>query len=70
MKTKGTVKWFSVKKGYGFVTGEDGQDAFVHWSNIKMDGFKALNDGVSVEYRLEPSDKGMIAKDISLVEEA
>ena len=70
MKTKGTVKWFSVKRGYGFVTGEDGQDAFVHWSNIKIDGFKALNDGVSVEYHLEPSDKGLIAKNITLIEGA
>ena len=39
----GTVKWFSAKKGYGFVTGEDGEDYFAHFSQIKMEGFKRLS---------------------------
>lgn len=39
----GTVKWFSAKKGYGFVTGEDGEDYFAHFSQIKMEGFKMLS---------------------------
>ena len=47
---KGKVKWFDGKKGYGFITGEDGKEVFVHYSGIVKDGFKALNEKQEVEY--------------------
>ena len=59
---KGTVKWFSDKKGYGFITPEDGgDDLFVHHSNITMEGFKTLRDGQVVEYEPAQGRKGMEA---------
>ena len=47
---KGTVKWFNAEKGYGFITGEDGQDVFVHFSAINGEGFKSLEEGQAVSY--------------------
>jgi CspA family cold shock protein len=59
---KGTVKWFSDKKGYGFITPEDGgDDLFVHHSNITMEGFNTLRDGQVVEYEPAQGRKGMEA---------
>ena len=49
---KGTVKWFSAEKGYGFITGEDGGDVFVHFSGIAGEGFKSLEEGQAVTYDL------------------
>ena len=46
---KGTVKWFNNQKGYGFITGEDGSDVFVHYSGLNMEGFKSLEEGAAVE---------------------
>ena len=46
----GTVKWFNEKKGYGFIQQENGQDLFVHYSSIKMDGFKTLTEGDAVVF--------------------
>lgn len=48
----GTVKWFSAKKGYGFVTGEDGEDYFAHFSQIKMEGFKMLSGKQPVQFEV------------------
>lgn len=48
MKTNGTVKWFNGTKGYGFVTTDEGKDVFVHFSAIKMEGFKTLEEGQRV----------------------
>ena len=67
-RRKGTVKWFDGKKGYGFITGSDGKDIFVHFSAIQMDGFKTLRKGQKVEYDVEPGIKGpqaaqVVAKD-------
>ena len=50
---KGTVKWFNAEKGYGFITGEDGADVFVHFSAIQIDGYKTLSEGQKVTYDTE-----------------
>ncbi|MCM8757409.1 MAG: cold shock domain-containing protein [Candidatus Omnitrophica bacterium] len=55
---KGTVKWFNEKKGYGFVTTEDGKEAFVHYSAIQGDGFKTLQEGETVTFDIEEGPKG------------
>ena len=47
---KGTVKWFNPEKGYGFISQKDGEDLFVHFSEIKMDGFKTLDEGAAVQF--------------------
>ena len=61
---KGTVKWFSKKKGYGFIEQDDGQDIFVHYSSIDMPGFKTLNEGDQVTFEVEVSDRGPEAKNV------
>ncbi|MFC1657857.1 cold-shock protein [Candidatus Omnitrophota bacterium] len=55
---KGTVKWFSNQKGYGFVTPESGEDVFVHHSVIQGDGYKSLDEGQEVELEIETGPKG------------
>ena len=54
---QGTVKWFNPDKGYGFISREDGDDLFVHYSEIQMDGFKTLAEGQKVTYDTEPDPK-------------
>ena len=66
MKVK--VKWFDSKKGYGFITGEDGKEVFVHYSGIVKDGFKALNEKQEVEYELGEGSKGIQAINVKVVE--
>jgi CspA family cold shock protein len=59
---KGKVKWFSNKKGYGFIIAEDGQsDVFVHYSVIEKNGFKTLKENTEVEYEATQTDKGLKA---------
>ena len=58
---KGTVKWFNAEKGYGFITGEDGNDVFVHFSAIQGEGFKSRDDGQAVPYDLTEGARGMQA---------
>ncbi|MFX1325112.1 MAG: cold shock domain-containing protein [Promethearchaeota archaeon] len=54
----GYVKWFDAKKGYGFISVEDQEDIFVHFSNVQMDGFKKLDMGDTVEFELKTSKEG------------
>ncbi len=70
MTKKGTVKWFDVKKGFGFIQQEDGSDVFVHYSNISGNDFKVLEDGESVEFEVVEGNKGLQAQNIMRVEEA
>ena len=55
---KGVVKWFNDRKGYGFITKEDGNDIFVHHSGVEGEGFKTLYEGEKVEFTTEDTDKG------------
>ena len=64
MPTRGKVKWFDPKKGYGFITGPQGQDVFVHYSQIQGDGFRSLKDGEDVDYELIQGDKGWQARTV------
>ena len=50
--SKGTVKWFNNQKGYGFISDEDGNDVFVHYSGLNMEGFKSLEEGQAVEFEV------------------
>lgn len=61
---KGTVKWFNAEKGYGFITGEDGNDVFVHFSAIQGEGFKSLDEGQAVTYDLTEGARGMQAANV------
>jgi len=58
---KGKVKWFNENKGYGFIQQESGEDVFVHYSVIDMDGFKTLAEGADVEFEFENGEKGLLA---------
>ena len=64
----GKVKWFDGKKGYGFITAENGKEIFVHFSGIVKDGFKSLNEGQSVEFEIGTGAKGEQAINVNVVE--
>jgi len=64
---KGKVKWFNDAKGYGFITSEDGTDAFVHYQDIQGDGFKSLAEGEEVEFELTEGPKGPKAANVRKV---
>ncbi|CCJ66319.1 MULTISPECIES: cold-shock protein [Leuconostoc] len=61
---KGTVKWFNGEKGYGFITRENGEDVFAHFSAIQGDGFKTLDEGQAVTFEVESGDRGLQAVNI------
>ncbi len=64
---KGTVKWFNAEKGFGFITSEEGNDVFVHFSQIKKDGFKSLEEGEQVEFEIVDGQKGPQAANVQVV---
>ncbi len=61
---KGTVKWFSNEKGFGFISREDGDDVFVHFSVIQGEGYKSLHEGQEVEFEVVDGDKGPQAANV------
>ncbi len=64
---KGTVKWFNNQKGYGFISDETGNDVFVHYSGLNMEGFKSLDEGQSVEYDVTEGSKGPQAVNVTKI---
>ena len=60
----GTVKWFNAEKGFGFITKENGEDVFAHFSQIQKDGFKSLEEGEAVSFDVVEGDKGPQATNI------
>jgi cold shock protein len=66
MKEKGTVKWFNAAKGYGFIQRENGEDVFVHFSAIQMNGYRSLDEGASVEFVVKKGPKGLQAEDVMM----
>lgn len=66
-RTVGTVKWFNNGKGYGFLARENGPDVFVHFTAIKADGYRSLEEGQRVEFSIEQGQKGPQAKDVTLL---
>jgi CspA family cold shock protein len=67
MRSNGRVKWFNDAKGYGFITTDDGQDVFVHFSAIQAQGFRSLAEGAAVEFDLVNGPKGLQAANVNLV---
>ena len=61
---KGTVKWFNAKKGFGFISDENGNDVFVHFSALQIDGFKVLDEGEEVEFDVVNGEKGPQASNV------
>ncbi len=64
----GSVKWFNDTKGYGFIQSDDGQDVFVHQSEIQAEGFRSLKEGQKVEFDVTQGDKGTKAINVKLIE--
>lgn len=62
---KGTVKWFSNQKGYGFICDENGNDIFVHYTGLNMEGYKTLEEGAEVEYEVIEGEKGPQAVNVT-----
>ena len=64
---QGIVKWFNDRKGYGFISQEDGNDVFVHFSSIEASGYKTLSEGDNVDFEIEESDRGPEAKNVKKI---
>ena len=62
--SKGIIKWFNNEKGYGFINGNTNEDIFVHYTSIKVDGYRTLSEGQEVEYKLVKTDKGLQASNV------
>jgi CspA family cold shock protein len=67
-RERGTVKWFSNQKGYGFIARESGEDVFVHFSAITGEGYKTLNQGEQVEFSVQQGNKGLSAVEVERVQ--
>ena len=67
MKEVGKVKWFNPEKGYGFIQRQDGTDIFVHFQDIKMEGYKTLEEGEEVSFIAEPTSKGDCAREVERI---
>jgi CspA family cold shock protein len=65
---RGKVKWFSNQKGYGFITSESGKDVFVHYSAIKGEGYKTLEEGQEVEFEITQGPKGEQASSVTRIQ--
>lgn len=65
----GTVKWFNATKGYGFIGRDGGEDVFVHFSAINMEGYRRLKEGQQVEFSIEVGPKGEQAANVNVVED-
>jgi CspA family cold shock protein len=65
---QGTVKWFNDTKGYGFIQSDDGQDVFVHQTEIQAEGFRSLKEGQKVEFDLTQGDKGSKAVNVKIID--
>ncbi len=65
---EGKVKWFDNKKGFGFISRDDGDDVFVHFSSIETDGFKTLNEGQAVSFEITDGDKGPQASNVRMLD--
>lgn len=61
----GTVKWFDASKGYGFITTAEGNDVFVHFSQIMSEGFKTLQEGDQVQFEVKDGDRGVQATNVT-----
>lgn len=65
MKETGTVKWFNAAKGYGFISRNNGEDVFVHFSSIEASGYRTLEEGMSVSFVVNRGPKGLQAEQVS-----
>jgi cold shock protein len=66
MRESGKVKWFNNAKGYGFIQRATGEDVFVHFSSIQMNGYRTLEEGIAVEYDLKQGPKGLQAENVQM----
>jgi CspA family cold shock protein len=64
-REQGVVKWFNAAKGYGFIQRQSGEDVFVHYSAIQMDGYKSLTEGQTVEFEVKQGPKGFQAENVT-----
>ena len=65
MRETGVVKWFNAAKGYGFIQRESGEDVFVHFSAIQMNGYRSLDEGLEVEFEVKTGPKGLQAENVN-----
>ena len=68
-RSKGTVKWFNADKGFGFISREDGDDLFVHYSEIQGNGYRSLDEGQAVEFDITEGRKGLQASAVTVVKD-
>ncbi len=65
MRERGLVKWFNAAKGFGFIQRASGEDVFVHYTSIQMNGYRTLDNGVEVEFEVKQGPKGLQAENVS-----